>query len=325
MNRVPQRALVIVALVAVALGVTARQSVLEWFRARPQTEPVAIVLPPVAPPAPSARELAAPHLTWAAEASERAVDDHLHAIDQFFVDSQRNTRVFAHDALGWGSKWRLVADHVPFTRGGRHEQYLREKFEETVFTPAKVEAVVKQVVDSYLRELKSIESTMLVRIRTDAADFPLAYPLGTLDRDRLDQIYALAIEQAVAMIKRDTASSVSLEVVSIIVGEVLTQVAVELGVSAGVLGAGAALSWETFGIGLVVGIIVDAIITWVWDWYADPRGELAAQVNTKLDEVRRLIVDGSANVQGLRSRLKQLARERAEVREAAVLSILQTN
>ncbi|MBS0209285.1 MAG: hypothetical protein JSS27_10045 [Planctomycetes bacterium] len=316
--------LIVVGVAAVALGAFARQPIAEWLAPPPVAQPVAVQLPPATPPAPSPQEIASPHLAWAATESERAVDEHLLALDRFFADAQRNTPAFAHEALGWGSKWRLVADYVPFTRGGRHEAFIRGKFEATVFKPEQVETAVRQVVDSYLRELKSIESTMLVRIRTDAADFPLAYPVSTFDRQRLDEIYAQAIAQAIGHARRDAASGASLEVMSIIVGEVLAQVAVELGVSAGVLGTGAALSWETFGIGLVVGIIVDAVISWVWDWYADPRGELAAKVNAKLDEVRRLIVDGSDQVQGLRSRLKQLAAERAGVREAAVLSLLQT-
>jgi hypothetical protein len=101
-------------------------------------------------------------------------------------------------------------------------------------------------------------------------------------------------------------------------------VAVRLGVSAGILGTGAASGWATLGIGVVVGLIVDQIVSWVWDWWADPRGNLAAELDKKLDEINRLIVDGSADVQGLRDRLKQFARERAAARRIAVLSLLQT-
>jgi hypothetical protein len=118
---------------------------------------------------------------------------------------------------------------------------------------------------------------------------------------------------------------VATQVVSLITGEVLTQVATRLGVSAGILGTGAASSWATFGIGLVVGIIVDQIVAWVWDWYADPTGTLAGQLGTRLDGVNRLIVDGSDDVQGLRSRLEAYAEQRAAMRETALLAILQEN
>ncbi|MGH7134682.1 MAG: sulfatase-like hydrolase/transferase, partial [Pirellulales bacterium] len=70
---------------------------------------------------------------------------------------------------------------------------------------------------------------------------------------------------------------------------------------------------------------VDQIVSWIWDWYADPIGSLATQLNAKLDGIQRLIVDGSDDVQGLRSRLKVYAEERARVRASAVLAVLRVN
>jgi hypothetical protein len=104
---------------------------------------------------------------------------------------------------------------------------------------------------------------------------------------------------------------------------VLTQVAVRLGVSAGILGAGASTSWATFGAGLVVGLIVDQLVSWIWDWWADPRGSLATELNAKLDSLHALIVDGDAQTPGLRTALGEFARHRAELRRAAVLDLLQ--
>ena len=214
---------------------------------------------------------------------------------------------------------------MPFSSGGHHEKYIRERFEKYVFTPAGVEHAVKQVVESYLREVKSIEGTMLVRVKADVADFPAEYPMGTLDNEQVEKLYAVAIRDAIDAAKSDAAAVASLEVVMFVVGEVLAKVAVELGVSAGILGTGTALSLETFGIAVLVGLIVDAIVSWIWDWWQDPKGELANAINAKLDEIHRLIVDDSQNVVGLRTRLRELARERARVRETAVFSVLKAH
>jgi hypothetical protein len=123
----------------------------------------------------------------------------------------------------------------------------------------------------------------------------------------------------------DLRSDIVLEIVSFITAEVLTKVAVQMGVSAGILGSGAAASAPTLGLSLALSLIVDEIISWVWDWYADPRGTLVTRLNDKLDGMNRLIVEGSKDVQGLRSRLDARSRQRAKLRAAAVMSVLQSS
>lgn len=111
---------------------------------------------------------------------------------------------------------------------------------------------------------------------------------------------------------------------SFIAGEVLTRVAVRFAISAGILGPGAAAAPETFGISLAVSLIVDAVVSWIWDWWADPRGKLAHELDNRLDELNRLLVDGSNDVKGLRSQLRDFARERAVLRRQVVLALLQS-
>lgn len=280
---------------------------------------------PPPPPAPSPAQLARPHLDWADQQAARALDEHLKEVDRFFAANKQNTRKFAERVLGWSSKWRLVADHVPFTNGDRHPAFIRSEFEEHLFTPAQLADLVEQVVASYLAHLRSIEGEMLVRLRADVADFPETYPIARLGPAGLEAEYGQAVAQALAAAGSGLRSDIGTLLVSEIAGEVLTQVAVRLGVSAGILGTGAATSWATLGVGLVVGLIVDQVVSWVWDRYADPIGSLTTQLDGKLDEIRRLIVEGPDGAQGLRRRLKSCADQRARVRESAVLAVLQTN
>ncbi|HEX7446954.1 MAG TPA: hypothetical protein VF306_05375, partial [Pirellulales bacterium] len=282
----------------------------------------AVAVPARLPAPPSPEEIAGPHLKWAEREAARLLDEHLRQIDEFFDHTSRHTPEFAERALSWGSKWRLVADHLPFTKGDRHRAFIRAQFEQHLFTPAQLSDLVEQVVASHLAHLDSLESEMLVRIRTDVADFPEAYPIAQLDQSSLDAQYDEALAQVLTAAASSVRSDVGTLLVSEIAGEVLTQVALKLGVSAGILTTGAASSWATFGVGLVVGLIVDQIVSWVWDRYADPVGSLSSQLDRKLDEMRGLIVEGSDDVQGLRWRLETYADERARVREAAVLAIL---
>jgi hypothetical protein len=275
--------------------------------------------------APSPGEIIRPHLAWAQRQSEEVLGEYLRQMDDFFETAKKGTPEFADRALGFGSKWRLVADHVPFTRGGRHEKFLRSQFEDHVFRPSQLGDMVEQVVAGYLAHTRSIEGEMLVKLRADVADFPETYVLAELDEANWRARYDEALSDALAATGSDLRSDVAGQVVSLIAGEVLTQVATRLGVSAGILGTGAASSWATFGIGVVVGLVVDQIVAWVWDWYADPTGTLVGQLNTRLDHVNRLIVDGADDMQGLRARLKAHAAQRAVIRETALLAILQTN
>lgn len=262
-------------------------------------------------------------MRWADEESAKFLDEHLRQIELFFADSKKHTPEFADRALGWSSKWRLAADWVPFTKGDRHEAYLRGQFEELIFTPSQLAEVIEQTISSYLAHLRSLEGEVLVKIRADTADFSETYVVARLDETKWEASYDEALSQAVAATGGGIRSDVATQLVGLIAGEVLTQVATRLGVSAGILGTGAASSWATFGVGLVVGLIVDQIVSWVWDWYADPVGSLSAQLDSKLDELRRLVIDGSDDVSGLRSRLMDYTKQRASVRRAAVLALLE--
>lgn len=321
MKRNRNWSLLALGVVGVAVGVSMREAVLS----RDDELPVRVrqAVPPVKR-TPSPEEIAGPHLQWAEQEAADVLNEHLAQLDLFFAEARQHTPQFADRALGWSSKWRLAAEYVPFTKGGRHEAFIRQEFEQHIFTPQQLAEVVEHVVANYLTHLRSIESQMLVKVRADTDDFPETFIVAELDESRFRSRYDEAVSQALAATGSGLRSDIATQLVSLIAGEVLTQVATRLGVSAGILGTGAASSWATFGVGLVVGLIVDQIVSWVWDWYADPTGNLAVQLDSKLAGLNRLIVDGADGVQGLRARLKAYSQDRARVRKEAVLAVLQT-
>jgi hypothetical protein len=321
-----RRLLTMLGFVGVVIGVIVGRPLINSLL-RPATPPQA-TSPSNVPPskvAPSPQQLAEPHLDSAKSKTEKVIEGRLVPVRTFFDDSKKNTRQFAEVALGWGSKWRLIADHVPFTKGGRHETYIRGQFEQTVFSAQQLEDIVSSAVSEYLSEIRSIENQMLVSLRADVAGFPDAYPIAQLDETQLRAKFDEAIKNAIAATGSQVQADIGTQLVSIIGGEVLTQVAVRLGISAGILGTGAASGWATLGIGVVVGIIVDQIVSWVWDWWTDPTGNLATNLDAKLDEMRTLICDGDTKVEGLRQRFQSLAAERAKIRETAILDLLSSN
>jgi hypothetical protein len=338
-QRNPRRMLYLIAGVAAAVVIVARAPHASLFeKPQPVVRPV-LVLPatstapstqpePTGPTVAEVRRIAAERVLPALDQADRdgqaAVADHLRALDDFFIQAKRNTPGFAKAVLGWSSKWRLVSDKLPFTRTDRHAQFLRKTFHDRLFTPEALTKVVEQTVGGYGGSMAGIENRMLVRIRADVSDLPPAMLPAFNDDAALRAAFERALAQATQRIGADLKADVGRETTSLVAGEVMTLVAVRLGVSAGILSAGAGSSWATFGVGAVVGLVVDQAVTWVWNWWRDPVGDLSTKMRGKLEDIRVLIIEGDGKQPGLRGRLEAVARDRAAVRRAAVLRMIQS-
>jgi hypothetical protein len=92
------------------------------------------------------------------------------------------------------------------------------------------------------------------------------------------------------------------ELAALAIGEVLAEVALRLGASAGLVGAGQASTAITFGVGLVAGLAAERAIAWA---FGDPRDYLARRLGAALDELKRRVLDGTPGVPGLRAGLER--------------------
>jgi hypothetical protein len=54
---------------------------------------------------------------------------------------------------------------------------------------------------------------------------------------------------------------------------------------------------------------------------ADPKGKLARHINTKIDDLRQLLVEGTAEAPGLRQRIREYAKVRSDLRRQAIHSL----
>src|SRR5579864_725206 len=269
-----------------------------------------------------ARARTLPHLDWADQESQRQIAGHVALVDAFFAVMKQRTPQFAESVLGWDSKWAVLADHLPFVEGGRHEAFLRQALRAHLFTPEQLEQLTRQVVQAYMDSLRDMEGVMLVKIRQDVGDVAPGHAIVVPDQKMLEQLYAQIVAKVTETTDSGLRNDVARATVSLIVGEVFTQVALEMGASCSILGAGAATTPETLGVGLIVGLIADQLVTRLWDSWADPQGDLVKWLNSKLDEMHGFIVEGTAQAPGLKQRLEQYARERASVRRVAVLKMI---
>jgi flagellar basal body-associated protein FliL len=288
------------------------------------------------PPSPTPEEIAKSHARKAQQECERSIDTHLEKLDEFFADCKNNTPAFAKTALGWRSKWNFVRDYVPFSSGNNHRQFLEKKFAEQVFTPQQLEDALDQVVKDYIETVGRIERQMLRDLRAEAARLPAANPISRLSEQQLQQLYDQllaevvrasgnqAINDAVREGIEKLADSEIDKIRKCIGRKLVEAVAFRFGRKAGMLGAGAAAAPWSMGSSLAASLVLDELVEYVFSWIADPRKQLANEINQKLDEMRDILTDGSSESPGLRDQLREFARERATLREQAVIKLLQS-
>lgn len=257
---------------------------------------------------------AEPHIKTADRRSLEGIPGAVAIVDDFFNNAKSNTRAFAADALGLYSK-------IAWARG-KHDKYLAARFREHVFAPDDIEATVTKAVASYLDDIEGIENEMLVSIRLDVASLPSGSAIGRMSVDEFRGAFRRVSNEISSRTAWNVGSDVGKEIAAQIAGQVLVRVATRLGISGGLLAAGAASSWVTAGVGVAVALVIDYMVSTVWDWVEDPNGQLADEMNRRLDEIRAMIVDGDKQTPGLRQELQKYAARRAVVRRDAVRSLV---
>jgi hypothetical protein len=243
-------------------------------------------------------------LDAADRASLAEIGRSLAQIDAFFASRRGGARPFAAAVLSLGGKWRFIKSHLPFADEQCHARFLQEQLAEHLLRPEELPKLLEGCVAGYLIRVRAMENQLLVQIRADLSESDLrAYDV--IPALQSTQQFASQFQQLqgelTLMVGRDLNLTLSKEVAVLVGGEVAAQVALRVGlavaerfgVSAGILGAGAASGWATFGLGLVVAIGLDFTVDGLLHLAGhDPEGQVAAKVEETLWRLQRLIVAG---------------------------------
>ena len=271
-------------------------------------------------PAPEVVEMVAYHLDQADEQAMDALELDLEPIYELLRKGLAGSTAFAQDALGWHSKWKLVSGYV--AGNDEHRRYLEERFAARLFAPEDLERALQQVVTTYVNQLNDVDAMLLVNLKADLEGISQSGLSIGIDRAALDEGLDAAIRDSMRAAEADFTGMVGRELASFVAGEVLTMASIKLATSAGILTAGASSGAVTFGAGLVVGLIVDAIIGWAIDEFLDPVGELSRQLREAVGQMIRLIILGNDEQPSLFERLADYGERRSEARNTAITSIL---
>lgn len=262
------------------------------------------------------------HMAAADAEADAAIESRLTALRRFFDESKRGSRLYSEEAIGFGSKWRFVYDFLPFTNNDHLSRYLRQRFEVRIYKPDDLRRELEAAVAGSLQDLNSIEGKLLVKARADVAATWPDLELPQAESIAMQARLTTAIDEMLRAADPRLPTELSVDLASFVAGEILTFVAIEATGSSAVLGVGAASSVATFGIGLVVSVVVDYLVAKAWNWYADPAAALTDKMNAQLDAVYARIVDGIEGRAGLRGQLKDYAKRRGGKRNEAVLQLL---
>lgn len=310
---------------------------LAYYGPTPASSPAPATPPPIdeAPARAHAWSRSEPLLADAERQAAVALDKQLGTIAAFLAERKPGTRAFAERMLSLRGKWELVKAQVATDSDQEYARFLDESFAELVFRADDLRQVVETAIRGYLAELEGIEANLLVRLRADLSEdeLPLQAVIPALRSDEaLSRHYCELAGRLTRDLHTDLAFVAGRELVVWEATTVATEltmkagaaVAARLGVSAGIIAVGAASTWTTLGVGLVVAIVVDAVINQIIKAAGyDAEERVAERVGQTLDDLGRTITEGDAEVRASLARLKAMQTDDpdAEVRAACQQAI----
>jgi hypothetical protein len=253
----------------------------------------------------------------------RLIGEQLKSLDRVFDGARHGVPGFVENALSLQSKWLFMRDRLPFTESGQHAAFLRESFMQHVLAADQLRLAIEHVVRAYFSAIDCMENQMLVCLRADLDDLPHEMIALAHDRKQMDQFYADAVAGMLKDANRVVQVDLAADVGTLVLTKALAVLAQRWVTSGMILSTGAAGSLGTFGLTVLAGLVADQVLGWIWDKVADPRGKLERDLNKRLVELHRVVIDGEGSTPGLWQRLEQWADERAKVRRAAVLKLLE--
>ncbi len=278
------------------------------------------------PPAPAAVrshvwDKTEPLLSKADRQAALSLDKHLASIHTFLDEHKAGSKDFAEQLMSLRGKWELVRSGIG--NASDYAVFLQEVFAEHLFPMEELEKVVEAAIRSYLAELESIDDELLVRLRADLADDELPRTvIPALGSDEAFRSHYRELSRRVAQDLRTDLAFVAVRELFLwqagnVAAELTMQagaaIAARMGISSTILAGGAASTWETLGVGLVVGFVLDAVVNQIIKAAGyDAEEKIARRVEETLSVLGRTIGDGDPEARGTLEKFKTMQRDDAE-------------
>jgi len=261
------------------------------------------------------------HVSQALGEVDQAARTAVEPVAELFKKARGNTRAFAGDSMGFYGKYCALADLIPWTSHARLRQHLEERFGAHFFKPEDLGKAIETAAERFGGELESIESRMIVRLRAEMESLPDSGRPDAVTLARLGERLRFEIEKARAQVLGANAEHGAVlaggTVVSSVAGPVLVA-AMESAIAAVLARTAGPTAAATTGTGLggplgfVTFLAVEMLVEWVWDWWTDPRGRLANQLDDRLKSMEKAIIEGDGQGPGMRETLKKAGERRLD-------------
>ena len=244
------------------------------------------------------------HVDEARQKASKAITRRAAEFSDFINRRKSGANPFSDDLVSYSGKWRAVKPYLPFTDKEGHKKYVEEKFEQHIFTKQDLAKALKGAIERGVKDIESIQNKLAVTLEQEISGQSPSPDEVLMTAEEFKKV----MESMVAASQWDVAKFAGRSVAS----EVATIVLVRLGVSAGLLAAGAANLWWSFGATLVITIVVDQI----WEWIDNPAGDIEREMITALDKLSQ---DASTAIE---EEMNKKITQRSELWDKAVADIL---
>ena len=215
------------------------------------------------------------HVEEAKRRAAGAISRRAAQLSSFFQSRKAGAKPFSEDVVSFYGKWRAVAPYLPFTEKDGHRKFVAEKFNQHLFSNADLASAVSQSMVDSVKDIEEIENALAIALHQEVMGRTLAPGEITMVGDD----FRRGVSRIVDTSRRDTAKFAGNIVTAEVAAQMASRVMVRVGISRGILAAGAANSWWTVGSGLAVGLVVDL----AWEWLDDPQSDIEGEALAILD------------------------------------------
>ena len=254
------------------------------------------------------------HVSLALGEVDQAARTAVEPVADLFKKARGNTRAFAGDSMGLYGKYCALADLIPWTSQARLRQHLETSFATHFFKPEDLSKAIETASERFGGELESIESRMIVRLRAEIESLPDSRRPDAVTPAHLGERMRLELEKARGKVLGANAEHGAVlaggTVASGVAGPVLvaameSAIAAVLARTAGPTAAATTGTGMGGPLGFVKFLAVEMLVEWVWDWWTDPRGRLATQLDDRLKSMEKAIIEGDGQGPGMGETLKK--------------------
>ena len=191
-------------------------------------------------------------------------------IDTWIAGRAKGTRAFADEVLSFSGKWAVVKSKLPFTDEDGARKYINEQLETHLFSESQLNASCGQQARLLANDITQIHNELVVEIER-------ILPASNAGRGTSVDTgaYRPARDNIQGQIETETGRQVAIFVATEAVSAITSRIACTT--------VGAAFAPETFGISLVAGFAVDAIIS----VFRDPEGDLTKELDVQFARIRQ--------------------------------------